>query len=498
MYKTLSILFATVFLLAGHVKYGHVSSKGFVELTKQLFDGSLKNATVESFEDFEQTMEPLVGSENIQKECLPNIVFILADDMGVAQLGCYGSEYYQTPNIDKLAREGMLFTNAYAAAAVCSPTRASIMTGKYPARLKLTDYIPGTVKKSEILKIPQWQAYLPLSELTFAEVLAEGGYKTALFGKWHLSIDKRPPKSLEHNPDRQGFQEAFITYKPSGDNLAVWQVSEMDAHNIDTITNRGIDFMQGHKNKPFLLMLSHNAIHDPLMSKHKLVKKYKDHPQNDLPENHPVIGAMVECLDNSVGRIVEALDELRIADNTIVIFFSDNGGKHSYAVQKPFRSGKGWLYEGGIRVPLIVKWPGKSESGSISNEMVSSIDFFPTIIEMAKLKLNQPKGMDGLNLVPVLQGGQINREVLCWHYPHYHYGSGMKPASAIRYGDYKLIEWYENELTGKTSFVELYNLKDDVGEQNNLADTNQDLTKRMLKKLNQWKKEVGAQLPSLN
>lgn len=427
----------------------------------------------------------------------PNIVFILADDMGTAQLGCYGSDYYQTPNIDKLASEGIRFTNAYAAAAICSPTRASIMSGKYPARLQLTDYIPGTVKEKEILSVPDWQQFLALSEITFAEVLSENGYETALFGKWHLSKDKRPPRSLEHNPDQQGFHESFVTYKPQGKNNAKWQNPEIDAHNIDTITSRSIDFLKRHQNKPFFLMLSHNAIHDPLMSKSKLIGKYKNHPLNDKAENHPVIGAMVESLDISVGRILSAIGELGLSENTIVVFFADNGGKHSYAAQIPFRSGKGWLYEGGIREPLIVKWPSRSLAGSTCDDMVSSIDFFPTFIEMAQLKMPKIKGIDGVSIVPAILGKKLAREILYWHYPHYHYGSGMKPASAIRWDDYKLIEWYEQELTDSSNFVELYNLKDDIGEQNNLAKTMPALTYKLLQGLNEWKKEVGAQVPEI-
>ena len=434
------------------------------------------------------------GSTKGQK---PNIVFILADDMGTAQLGCYGSQYYQTPNIDRLAREGMTFTNAYAAAAICSPTRASIMTGKYPARLRLTDFIPGKTQDEEILQVPQWQQFLPLEETTFAEILVENGYQTALIGKWHLSKEKRPPRSLEHNPDKQGFQETFVTYKPAGRNLGDWQVPENDAHNVDTITNRSIGFMRQNKDKPFFLMLSHNAIHDPLVSKSKLIDKYKKHPLNDEPENHPVIGAMVESLDNGIGKVLNAINELGIEENTIVIFFADNGGKHSYAKQTPFKAGKGWLYEGGIREPFIVKWPGKTKAGSLSDEMVSSIDFFPTFLEMAGVGFSHNKEIDGRSMVPLFLGEKSERDMLFWHYPHYHYGSGMVPASAVRWGDYKLIEWYEPELKGESDYIELYNLKDDIGEEINLAETEPELTKKIFQKLKEWKKEVGAQIPVL-
>ncbi|MCL3780561.1 DUF4976 domain-containing protein [Prolixibacteraceae bacterium JC049] len=438
-----------------------------------------------------------LASNSHKKSTQPNIVFILADDMGTAQLGCYGSKYYHTPNIDKLASQGVRFTNAYAAAAICSPTRASIMTGKYPARLRLTDYIPGQKRAEEVLDTPSWQQFLPLTETTFAEVLVKNGYQTALIGKWHLSKTKRPPGSLEHNPDKQGFQETFVTYKPAGKNLFPWQDAENDAHNVDTITSRSIEFMKQNRNKPFFLMLSHNAIHDPLMSKNRLVEKYKSHPLNSKPENHPVIGAMVESLDNGVGRILNAIDNLGLAENTIVIFFADNGGKHSYASQQPFRSGKGWLYEGGIREPMIVRWPGITTANSQCHEMISSIDFFPTFLEMVNVKVPPIKGMDGVSFVEALNGKHLKRDQLCWHYPHYHYGSGMVPASAIRVGNYKLIEWHTQTLQNKEGQIELYDLKNDVGEQNNLAEEMPKLAKKLRRKLHLWYKEVGAQIPTL-
>ncbi|MCA1759694.1 MAG: sulfatase-like hydrolase/transferase, partial [Bacteroidales bacterium] len=233
----------------------------------------------------------------------PNIVFILADDMGCAQLGCYGSNFYQTPHIDNLAGEGMLFTNAYAAAAVCSPTRASIMTGKYPARLHLTDFIAGNNRDDYPLRQPEWQKFLPLEEVTFAEVLKEHGYKTAHFGKWHLSPEKTPPESLPFNPVKQGFDEDFVTYKPSPGLEQPWQDAEMDAHNVDTITSLSINFMERNRENPFFLFVSHNTIHDPLKERAETIRKYENMSASNEPENNPVIAAMVERLDNSCGKI---------------------------------------------------------------------------------------------------------------------------------------------------------------------------------------------------
>ncbi len=273
----------------------------------------------------------------------PNIVFILADDLGYAQLGCYGSDYYQTPNLDQLAREGMLFTDAYAACAVCSPTRASIMTGKYPARLHLTDFIAGNNRTNYPLSQPDWQKYLPLEEVTVAEYLKEQGYRTALFGKWHLSQHKTPPGSLPFNPDKQGFDESFVTYKPSDGLSQPWQGAELDAHNVDTITSLALDFINRNRSNPFILFVSHNTIHDPLKEKAETVGKYEQLAGTKKPENHPVIAAMIERLDNSCGTILSRIKDAGLENNTIIVFFSDNGGKDAYALQTPLRAGKGWI-----------------------------------------------------------------------------------------------------------------------------------------------------------
>ncbi len=317
---------------------------------------------------------------------MPNIVFILADDLGYTQLGCYGSDYYQTPNLDQLASEGLKFTNAYAACAVCSPTRVSIMTGKYPARLHLTDFIAGNYRTDYPLSQPDWQKYLLLEERTIAEYLKEQGYRTALFGKWHLSQGKTPPESLPFNPDKQGFDESFVTYKPSGGMSMSWQGAEVDAHNVDTITSLAIDFIDRNRSNSFFLFVSHNTIHDPLKEKAESIAKFEKLPGTEMPENHPVIAAMIERLDMSCGAIFNKIIDSGLEENTIVIFFSDNGGRHSYALQTPFRAGKGWLYEGGIREPLIVKWKNVLEAGFRSEALVSSIDFLPTLLEVSGMK----------------------------------------------------------------------------------------------------------------
>ena len=423
----------------------------------------------------------------------PNFLFILADDLGWSQIGCYGSNYYETPNIDRLAREGMRFTDAYAACPVCSPTRASIMTGKYPARLHLTDFIAGGSFPYEKYNQPEWQKYLPLEEVTIAEVLKTAGYATASFGKWHLSIDKKPPKSLPFNPDKQGFDEYYVTYKPSSKTDP-----ESDAHNVEAITQKSLEFMERHKDEPFFLYVPHNTIHAPVLGKKKLVQKYKNKPGSDLPQNNPVLGAMIEELDKSTGRLLKKLDELKIADKTIVIFFGDNGGLERYAKQTPLRSGKANLYEGGIREPLIVRWPGVVKPGSTCSEPVTSVDFFPTFLEIVGMKDQAKKPIDGVSLVPVLnQSGTLNRRAIYWHYPHYH-SSSIGPCGAIRAGDYKLIEWFDESICGPGTEFELYNLKEDIGEQNNLAKKMPERVEQLKKMLYNWRSKVSAQILTPN
>tara|TARA_X000000950_G_scaffold159629_1_gene195515 strand:+ start:290 stop:1702 length:1413 start_codon:yes stop_codon:yes gene_type:complete len=431
----------------------------------------------------------------------PNVVMIIADDLGWSQIGCYGSSFYKTPNIDKLAKSGIKFTNAYSAASICSPTRAAIMTGKYPARLDLTDFIPGNTPKNKPLLTPEdWQKYLPLKELTIAEKMESSGYSTGFYGKWHLSKEKLPPESLSHNPKMQGFKESFVTYKPSSNLIQQWQMENNDFHNVDTITKSGLEFLDQNQKSPFLLILSHNTIHDPLIESEKLINKYENKTHSDKEENNPIIGAMIETLDKSVGQIIKKLKILDLFDNTLLIFCSDNGGKHKHALQTPFKKGKGWLYEGGIRVPLIISWPKKIKKPFISNLMTSSIDFLPTILQVTNSNLDNKNEHDGIDISSIFsnQTKIINREELFWHYPHYHNGSGMKPASAIRWNNYKLIEWHEPTLLNKDNQIELYDLTVDPGESNDLSLKIPDIAIQMRNKLRDWTNEVDAKMPQVN
>ena len=444
----------------------------------------------------------------------PNIVFILADDLAWADLGCYGSTFYETPNLDLLAQQGMRFTDAYAAAPVCSPTRASILTGKYPARLGVTDWLPGRKDSpSQKLKHSGIQPFLPLEEITVAEALKAGSYKTAFLGKWHLG------DAPEHWPEHQGFDlnlggcgkgtppSYFSPYKlpnlpggPDGEYLT------------DRLTSEALHFIEQNRDKPFLVYLSHYAVHNPLQAKPALLEKYKAKaaklPAGESPEfledngravrqvqNNPAYAAMVENLDENVGRILDKLTELKLDENTIVLFTSDNGGlstaEGSPTSNLPLRAGKGWPYEGGVREPLLIKWPGTTRPGSVCTKAVASPDFFPTLLAMADLPPLPQQHLDGTSLVPELQGADSPERPIFWHYPHYS-NQGGSPYGAVRLGDFKLIEWYEDKR------VELYDLRNDLGEKHNLADTMPEKTAALLAQLHDWRKSVNAQMPTDN
>ncbi len=447
----------------------------------------------------------------------PSFVFFLIDDLGWKDLGCYGSTFYETPNIDRLAAQGMRFTSAYAACPVCSPTRASIMTGKYPARLGITDWIGAPQKPTS------YREGLPLEEVTIAEALKEAGYATGYVGKWHLS--SRGADRATYYPDRQGFDinvggdhsgsppTYFHPYAKGGRSLETMPASGREGEYLtDRLTEESLKFIEANRDRPFLLYLSHYAVHTPLESKMELAERYQakakrfpklqgPHAQpvygpykTRLVQDHAVYAGMVQSVDESVGRVLDKLRALGLEQDTIVIFMSDNGGlstvqREGPTCNLPLRVGKGWLYEGGIREPMIVKWPGVVKSGSECPEPVVSTDFYPTMLEMAGLPPKPKQHVDGVSLVPLLEGtGTPEREALYWHYPHHH-GSGNRPSGAVRAGDYKLIEWYED---GK---VELYNLKEDVGEKNDLAAKMPAKADELTRMLHAWRAEVGAKMP---
>jgi arylsulfatase A len=416
-----------------------------------------------------------------------NLVFILIDDLGIKDLGCYGSDYYETPNCDRLANEGMRFTEAYAAHPVCSPTRASIMTGRYPARLHLTAHIPGQVCPNAKLKEPDWIKYLRNSELTYAEVFREEGYATCHIGKWHLGTVNGPK---EHGfetviAERNGFRERDMN----------------DPWFVDYYTSALEKFLEQNADRPFLAVLSHGTVHVPLHEKEELIYKYHIKNPGSNGQNNPVMGAMVERMDWSVGRVLAKLKELKLDKNTAVVFFSDNGGLMSVLDEStrktvtatsnlPFKGGKSQLYEGGIKVPLIIRCPGVTKNGSLCNFPVVSTDLYPTFLEMTGLPLRPLQHLDGLSLVPLLKGGtELPRSNIYWHYPQYH---TLPPHSAVRSGNWKLIKHYED---GK---LELYNLASDPYETYNLASREPELTGKLHKILQDYLTAIGAQFPEPN
>ena len=443
----------------------------------------------------------------------PNFVFILVDDLGWADVGCYGSDLHETPHIDRLARRGMRFTDAYAAAPVCSPTRASIMTGKYPARLHMTIWYESSANppRSRSLIPPITQGNLPHEQVTIAEVLKEAGYFTAHVGKWHLG-------DAAHYPETQGFDvnvggtfwgaptTFFYPYAGSsrwgGEFRYVphLEFGPEGEYLTDRLTDEALRIITRVKNKPFFLNLCFHTVHTPIEGKPELVEYYKKKVKPGMHHQNYEYAAMVHSLDENVGRILAKLDELELADNTVVIFFSDNGGyinkynNNAVTDNYPLRSGKGSLYEGGTRVPLIVRWPGVTQAGSVCRQPVSSIDFYPTILGMTGLGGNAKHNadVDGLSLVPVLKNptDKLKPRSLCWHYPHYY--ATTSPVSSIRQSHWKLLEYFEDNR------IELYNLEKDLGEQNDLAETMPQRAKELRDRLRTWRKTVDAQMPTSN
>jgi arylsulfatase A-like enzyme len=419
----------------------------------------------------------------------PNVLFILADDMGWNQVGYHGSTYYETPNIDRIAREGLQFRQAYAAAPICSPSRAALMTGKWPARLHLTDYIPGKEWEDKPLVTPKMRQGLPLEESTIPELLHTRGYVSGLFGKWHLAptYDYQPWRPLD--PESQGFDEVFHTRKPEETDAG-----HPDAHNAVSITDHAIDFIRRHRDGPFFCYVAHNVVHRPLMEEESLIAKYRAKPGAKLPENVAVMGAMIERMDTGVGRLLALLHELKLEENTLVIFASDNGNVMADQSQTPFRGGKATIWEGGLRVPLAIRWPGVVKPGGTSQEPVVTMDLFSTIMDVAGVSCD-PALHDGLSLMPLLAGKAttLGREALFWHYPHYHHLGDFRPGSVIRMGNYKLIEWYEGALLGRGPAVSLFDVVADPGEAFDLAALQPDRVQAMQARLHQWRRSVDAQ-----
>jgi arylsulfatase A len=434
----------------------------------------------------------------------PNVVFLLVDDLGWGDFGAYGAKFYETPNIDKLAADGMLFTNAYAACTVCSPSRAAILSGCYPARLHLTDWIAGHNQPKAKLKIPDWKMKIDHERILLPEALKEAGYATGFFGKWHLMPNGQTDMQ-EHLPTNHGFDiniggREWGQPKGKGKYFYPFDMPGMDEgkpgdYLTDKLTDKAIEFIDQNANKkPFLLYFSYYTLHSPLMAPANRVEKYTKKAATFKNEKNellnPVRAAMVESLDLSVGRLVEKLEKMGIADNTVIILTGDNGGDHPETTGG-LREYKGYSHEGAVREPLIVKWPGKIKAGSTTDEMVIGMDFYPTILEFAGLAAKPNQHADGVSIAPLLSGTktELDRDAIYWHYPHYH---RTKPYGAIRDGDWKLIEFFED---GK---LELFDLKNDPFETKDLAESNPEKAKQLLDKIKVWRSSVNAQMMTPN
>lgn len=433
-----------------------------------------------------------------------NIVFILADDLGGVDLGCYGADLHETPHIDRLARQGMRFTNAFSAAPVCSPTRASIMTGKHPARLRMTIWSEGAINPPRDRKpLPASSSPdLPLAEVTIAERLRDRGFRSASVGKWHLG-------GPIHYPEAQGFDvniggslwgappTYFYPYRGALDNTKEIRYvpglsgGKTGEYLTDRLTDEGVRFLQSCAGEPFFLYLAHHSPHTPIEAKAEKIEKYKSRIRPSMQHRNATYAAMLESLDEGVGRILAEIDRLGQTDRTIVVFTSDNGGlvnpnrDEAVTDNAPFRSGKGTLHEGGIRTPLIVRWPGVTHAGSTSEEMVVSTDLNPTL-------LGDSASTDGLSLLPLLNGSakQLSRDALFFHYPHYY--PTTTPVSAIRTREWKLLHYYED------GHDELYHLRQDPSETQNRAAAEPERAADLRRRLEAWLQESGARKPVPN
>ncbi len=452
----------------------------------------------------------------------PNILFILIDDMGWRDLSCQGSIYYETPQIDRLAAQGMRFTDAYASCPVCSPTRASLLTGKYPARLGMTTWI-GDKSRGKLLDVP-YVDHLALEEFSLAKSLKQGGYQTWHVGKWHLG-------GRDFYPEHHGFDMNIGGCAWGHPRKGYWSPYGIETlsdgpegeYLTDRLTDEAINLIRNSGDQPFFLYMSHYAVHTPIQAKAEDVERFTqkaqamgldkltavvegefypcEHKKNQrvarrIIQSNPVYAAMVWNLDWNIGRLLEALRANGKEQDTLVIFTSDNGGLSTAEAtptsNKPLNEGKGWMYEGGVREPLIIRWPGVVSENSITHEPVTTTDFYPTLLQAAGLPLRPEQHVDGESFLPLLQGeAWKHASSIFWHYPHYG-NQGGTPGSAMRHGDWKLLEFFEDDR------LELYNLRDDLEEKYDLAPSNRPLAERLREELHAWRNQVGGLIPQPN
>jgi len=454
----------------------------------------------------------------------PNFLFILVDDLGWMDLGCYGSSFYETPNLDKLASEGISFTNAHASCPVCSPTRASILTGKYPATLGLTQFIGGNTEGKLIE--PTYIDHLPLNEMSLAATLKENGYQTWHVGKWHLGGEA-------YYPEKHGFDVNIAGCEygiPIHGYFSPWRIPNLEDLPIkkrrnkkyltDHLTDEAIKLILASDDKPFYLNMWYYSVHIPIQAKRDYIRYYREKAKKqglkdldpfEIGENfpcthkkdhfikrrviqsNPKYAAMIHSLDENIGRLIETLEDVGKRDDTVIIFYSDNGGlstaEGSPTCNSPLSEGKGWMYEGGTRVPLIINWSNIVEPGRLSKALITSTDFYPTILEMANIPLMSNQHCDGMSFLPVLKGKiKHNRGPIFWHYPHYG-NQGGTPGSSIIVDNYKLIQFYED------NHLELYNLETDIGEKNNIISKEPKIAHQLSKILRDWTRKSKALFP---
>ena len=433
-----------------------------------------------------------------------NIVFILIDDLGWTDVGFMGAKYYETPNIDRLAKNGMIFTQAYANAANCAPTRACLLSGQYTPRhgvFTVANSDRGKTENRRLIPIKNNET-LPLNKITIAEALKSAGYVSAAIGKWHVGNSQK----------EQGFDVGMERYDIGYKNRHFRDDGE---YLTDRLTDEAVKFIKENKGKPFFLYLAHHAVHTPIEAKENITEKYKEKESEEC-HNQAEYAAMIESVDESVARVSQTLEELGISENTILIFFSDNGGHGTYTCQKPLRGGKGMYYEGGIREPMFACWPGKIKTGSTCETAIISSDFYPTFLELAGIEKPENYILDGVSIAPLLMGNNsLKRDAIFWHFPGYLEAyKGLtedsrdpifrsRPVSVIRKGDWKLLQFHEEWILDggrdkikSNNSVELYNIRKDIGETKNLCNVEIEKRNELLDELLKWQEETGALIPT--